>query len=257
MRGVPRARRAISCAPAPSTSTPRMPAARADDRLEVGDLVVVEPRDETEAIAQRPGDRAGACGGADEREAREVESDRPRRRSLAEHDVELEVLHRRVEHLLDRAWQAMDLVDEQHVALVELGEDRGEVAGALERGSRGDLHLHAELDGDDAGERGLAQTRADPRTAGGRTPGDRRRAASRMIDRWSFTSPWPTNSARCRGRRLASAAISSSAGSGASSSSLTTSPAHRQALRGRRAAAAPRRRRRAAPRSPTRISSTV
>ncbi len=79
------------------------------------------------------------------------------RRALADHDVELEVLHRGVEDLLDGAGEAVDLVDEEHVALVELREDGGEVAGPFERGPRRDVEVHAHLGGDDAGERGLAE----------------------------------------------------------------------------------------------------
>ncbi len=56
----------------------------------------------------------------------------------------------------------MDLVDEEHVALVELREDRREVAGALERGTRRDVHANPELVCDDPCERGLAE----PRRAG-------------------------------------------------------------------------------------------
>ena len=53
----------------------------------------------------------------------------------------------------------MDLVDEQHVALVELGEDGGEVAGSLERRTRRHVQRDAHLGGGDAGERRLAETR--------------------------------------------------------------------------------------------------
>ena len=134
MRGVPRARRAISAAPSASSGTPRIARRALEDRDEVVGLVVVEAGDEAEAVAQRAGDQAGARRRADEREARQVEADRARRRALADDDVELEVLHRGVQHLLDGAREAVDLVDEQHVAVVEVGEDRGEVAGALERG---------------------------------------------------------------------------------------------------------------------------
>src|SRR5436189_204040 len=64
-----------------------------DDGDEVVDVVVVEAGDEAEAVAQRTGDEASAGGGADQREAGQVEADRARRRTLADHDVELEVLH--------------------------------------------------------------------------------------------------------------------------------------------------------------------
>ena len=150
IRGVPRARRAISSAPSRASGTPRMRAAAVDDRDEIGRLVVVEAGDEAEAVAQRTGDEAGARGRADEREAREVESQRPGRRALADHDVELEVLHRRVQHLLDGAREAVDLVDEEDVAVVEVGQDRGEVAGPFERGPARDPQRDLQLGRDDA-----------------------------------------------------------------------------------------------------------
>jgi hypothetical protein len=53
----------------------------------------------------------------------------------------------------------VDLVDEQHVALVELGEDRGEVAGALDRRPAGDVQVHPHLGGDDVRQGRLAQPR--------------------------------------------------------------------------------------------------
>ena len=93
----------------------------------------------------------------DQRERRQREPDRRRCRALADDDVELEVLHRRVQDLFDDPRQAVDLVDEQHVALAELGEDGRQVAGAFERRTRRDVHVHAHLDGNDAGQAGLAE----------------------------------------------------------------------------------------------------
>ena len=51
----------------------------------------------------------------------------------------------------------MDLVDEQHVAVVEVGEDGGEVAGAFERGPAGDPQADVHLGGDDPRQGGLAE----------------------------------------------------------------------------------------------------
>ena len=53
--------------------------------------------------------------------------------------------------------QAMDLVDEQHVARLQVGEQRGEIAGPLEHRTGGLAQVHAELVRDDVRERGLAQ----------------------------------------------------------------------------------------------------
>jgi hypothetical protein len=51
---------------------------------------------------------------------------------LADHDVDLKVLQRRIEDLFDDRREAVDLVDEQHVARFEIGQDGGQVAGAFE-----------------------------------------------------------------------------------------------------------------------------
>ena len=55
--------------------------------------------------------------------------------------------------------EPVDLVDEQDVAVVEVGEDRRQVAGPLESGPRGDAEVGPQLVGHDLGQRGLAQTR--------------------------------------------------------------------------------------------------
>ena len=185
-------------------------AARSTIASQLVGVVVVEPGDEPEAVAQRAGDHAGAGGGADERERRHRQADARRRRALADDDVELEVLHRRVEDLLDGARQPVDLVDEQHVAVLELGEDRGQVAGPLERRARRDVQVDAHLGGDDAGQRGLAE----PGRAGEQQVVDRLarvggppRARSR---RCSLSSRWPTNSSSARGRSPASSSTSDS-----------------------------------------------
>ena len=117
---------------------------------------------DAEAVAQRRRDQAGAGGGADHGERRHVEADGAGARTLADDDVQLVILHGRVEHFLDGTAEAVDLVDEEDVALLEVGEDGGDVGLALERragsGADGDAHLA----GDDAGQRGLAQAgRAD------------------------------------------------------------------------------------------------
>src|ERR1700733_12922392 len=84
---------------------------------------------------------------ADERERRQVERDHARARPLADRDRQTTVLHRRVERLLERARQAMDLIHEEHAARLERREEGGDVSLSLERGAGG---LH---------ERGLAEAR--------------------------------------------------------------------------------------------------
>ena len=99
----------------------------------------------------------------------------------ADHHVDGEVLHRRVEDLLDRVVEAMDLIDEQDVALIEVGQDRGQVARPLDGRTAGGVDVHAELAGDDVGERRLAQAgRAVEQDVVGRFLALARAAASRM-----------------------------------------------------------------------------
>ena len=136
MRGVPRERSAMRRAPPGSTASPRIEARARDDAGEVVDRVELEPLHDAEAVAQRGGQQARPRRRADQRERRQVELDRARRGTLADHDVELEVLHRRVQDLLDDRRQAVDLVDEQHVARLQVGEDRGEVTRPLEHRAR-------------------------------------------------------------------------------------------------------------------------
>ena len=129
-----------------------------DDRAELGRLVVAEPERHPEAVAQRRRQEARAGRRADERERRQVERQRPRRGALPEDDVEPEVLERRVEDLLDRAVEPVDLVDEEDVARLERRQDRRDVL-LLERRAGDGAQADAELLADDLGQRRLAEAR--------------------------------------------------------------------------------------------------
>ena len=69
------------------------------------------------------------------------------------------VLHRGIEDLLHRGIEPVDLVDEEDVALLEVGEQRGEVAGLGDHRTRGGAEVHAELARHDLRQRGLSQPR--------------------------------------------------------------------------------------------------
>ena len=112
---------------------------------------------EAEAVAQRRRQQPGAGGGADQGERRQLERDGGGAGALADDDVDAEVLHRHVEHLLGGPGHAVDLVEEEDLALLEGGEDRGEVAGVLDGGAAGDADRGAHLGRDDHREGGLAE----------------------------------------------------------------------------------------------------
>ena len=91
--------------------------------------IKVEPHRNAEAVAQRIGEQPGTRGGADQRKFGEIDLHRPRRGSGADNQVELEILHRRIEDFLDRRIEPVNLVNEKYVALFEVGQQRREIAG--------------------------------------------------------------------------------------------------------------------------------
>ena len=157
MRGVPRERLAISAAPSAIAIDAQDLRGPAHDAGQFLRAVELQALDDAEAVAQRRGQQACARGRADQGEGRQVELDRTRGRALADHDVDLVVLHRRVQHFLDDGREAVDLVDEQHVVRLQVGEQRGQVAGLLDHRAGGLAQVDAQLVGDDVAERGLAQ----------------------------------------------------------------------------------------------------
>ena len=152
---------------------------------------------------QRSGEQAAAGGGADEGEAGQVQANAPRVGALVDDDIQLEIFHRRIEVFLDRLLQPMDFVDEQNVALLQVGEKPGQVAGFLDGRSAGALEVRAHGLGDDVGQRGLAQ----PGRPAEQNVIDGFRALLRgatVISRRSFTLAWPVNSENRDGRSVIS-----------------------------------------------------
>src|SRR4030095_17094361 len=113
------------------------PRGTGDDPGELLRRIELEACNDAEAVAQRIGEHPGASGAADQRKARQVELEAARRRALADHDVELEILERRVEDFLDDSGEPVDLVDEQHVVRLDVREQRGKIAGRTWHGRRG------------------------------------------------------------------------------------------------------------------------
>ena len=131
--------------------------AAGDDQLEFRRGVEIEPDRDAEAVAQRIGEEARPRRRADQGERGEVDLDRTRRRPLADDEVELEILHGGIEDLLHRRIEPVDLVDEEHVALLEIGEQRREIAGLGDHRAGGRAETDPELAGDDLRQRGLAE----------------------------------------------------------------------------------------------------
>ncbi len=135
-----------------------MPAAL-DDAAQLIGAVQLQLEQHAEAVTQGAGDLARAGGGAHQREPRQVDADALGAGAFADHDIQRVILQRRVQHLFHLPGQAVDLVDEQDIALLQIGQQGGKVAGLFDGRAAGDADLHAHLVGDDAGQRGLAQAR--------------------------------------------------------------------------------------------------
>ena len=135
------------------------PRGAADDLLHRLHLVKVKPVDRAEPGAQRRGHQRQPGRRADQSETRQLQANVACARPLADDDVQRIVLHRRVKHFLHRAAQPVHLVDEQDVALAQVGQDRGQIAGALDGRSRGDLQPDAHLAAEDVCQRSFAQAR--------------------------------------------------------------------------------------------------
>ncbi len=84
IRGVPRARRAISAAPFVGHADPEDAGPPAHDQFQFLRRVELQADRDAEAVAQRRGEQSEPGGGADEGEAGEVDPDRARRRALAD-----------------------------------------------------------------------------------------------------------------------------------------------------------------------------
>jgi hypothetical protein len=138
---------------------PEHPARAHQDARQIGRRVVLETRGPAKAIAQWRGEEPGSGRRPNQREVREVQSDRTGAGPLADQEVELKILHGGVEDLLHARGQAMDLIDEEHITGLEIREQGCQVAGALDGGTTGGPQGCAHLVGDHAGERRLSQPR--------------------------------------------------------------------------------------------------
>ena len=130
-----------------------------DDLLQFLLGIEIEPHRNAETVAQRIGQQPGARCGADQREWRQVDLHRARRWAFADDEIELEILHRRIEDFFHCRIEPVNLVDEQDVARLEIGEQCRQVAGFRDHWPRCGAEVHAQFARDDLRQRGLAEAR--------------------------------------------------------------------------------------------------
>ena len=128
-----------------------------DDALEIRHAVELEPLDDAESITQRRSQQSGASRRTDQRERRQIQLDGAGPGALADHQIELVILQCRIQHLLDDRTQAMNFVDEQHVARLQVREQSGQIAGLLEDRAGSLTQIDVQFVGDDVCERRLAE----------------------------------------------------------------------------------------------------
>src|SRR5205085_718262 len=130
-----------------------------NDEPQLVSRVKIQSQQQAKARAQRPGKQSGARGGAHKSERLHFDGVGARRGPLPDNDIELIILQRGIQDFFQRWLQPVDLVEEQHLPALNVGEDGGEVALDRERRAGCLLKLYPQLVGDDAGQRGLAQSR--------------------------------------------------------------------------------------------------
>lgn len=121
--------------------------------------VVVQTLDHTKAPDQRRRQESGAGRGADEGKRRKIEAQRSRGRPLADDHVDLEILHRGIEHLFDGPAKPVYLVDEQDIPRLKRGQDRGEIAFTFDHRPAGCVEADLELERDNPCQGGLPEAR--------------------------------------------------------------------------------------------------
>ncbi len=115
--------------------------------------------DQSESFAQRCRQHAGARRRTDQREAFQRQLQRLGIRAAIDDEVDLKILHRRVEKLFHDAAEAMHLVNEEDVALFERRQYADEILGLLQCRTAGRTKVRAQLARDQSGKRRLTQSR--------------------------------------------------------------------------------------------------
>jgi len=126
--------------------------------LDIGEGPEFQVMLDSESGAERGADESCAGGGAEEGEGLEGNVDGFGVHAAIDGKIDLEVFHGGVDEFLDDGGQAVDFVDEEDVAFLEVGEDSHEVAGPDESRAAAGLDADAHFVRDAVGEGGVAQS---------------------------------------------------------------------------------------------------
>ena len=129
----------------------------ADDGGEILDGVVVEAVGDAEAGAERGAEKARAGGGTDQRKAGKIEADGAGGGALIDDDIDPKIFDGGIEVLFDHFGEAVDFVDEENVALLQSGEETGEVTCFFDGGTGGGADGGVHFGSKNVSERGFAE----------------------------------------------------------------------------------------------------
>ena len=115
--------------------------------------------DHAESVSQRRRYHTRPCSSADKGKVRKIEPHGPGRRSLAYHEIELIILHRRIEDLFHTLIEPVDLIYEQYFILFEIGKYGSQVSRLLDGRTGSNVKTYAHLIGDDTCKSSLTESR--------------------------------------------------------------------------------------------------
>ena len=130
-----------------------------DDLRQLLRGIQLQPQRYAEAVPQRGRQLPRPGGGADQGEVGQIQPDGVGRRPLAYDNIQSVVLHGGVQNFLHGTVQPVDLVHKQDVPLVEVCQQRRQIAGLFNGRAGGDTDVDPHLLSDDACQGGLAQSR--------------------------------------------------------------------------------------------------
>lgn len=123
-----------------------------EDVFECGNVVIVEVTVDAKPRAQGGCKQAHPCGGAYECKGVQVDLYASRIGARVDHDVDAVIFHGGVQVFFHDGIEAVDFIDEQHIAGIQVGKQTGEVAWFFEDGPGGHAQGTVEFLGDDVGK---------------------------------------------------------------------------------------------------------
>ena len=119
--------------------------------------VQLQPEHHAEAVPQGGGKLPGPGGGSHQGKMGQVDADGTGAGPLADDDIEGVVLHGGVQYLLHAAVQPVDLIDEEDIIFIEVGQQGSQIARFFDGRTAGNTDIDPHFRRDDLRKGGFAQ----------------------------------------------------------------------------------------------------